>query len=496
MLKIVHIFNCADLTCEYTSIVEQIQASNPAPSKETMDSLFEKQDEHAEDARPADGVVRPPRELVRSRIYPYKYSINVPKCTKHLQNGDRQAALLPEGPHQRADPSTLKELKQQQEAVLFEGLIDSHSMPKEGREDFGSFDSLKGEELTRAIFADAFRQEDNTLQNLLPQRIIVCHRIAREFARNLLDMSPDEMLHEKSDRAFDPWHSPNYVVEATTATQKRQQNKAVLGKIDRLIEQSKRYGWEVWTDLGARYPEKMEGACLLPPPVPHRWKNADGSVMDDYDPGNRDHDPVLHAWMDVISCIVQHLYIDSGSVDRPDLGHEGLQGVLDYSLVRIAFPSPLEIMSWEVMLVEEVLQVMVSKGIPHTREWIKRRYGMQPHETLAMTKSASVIAKQLALRDVEEDKAIAILRVEDALRRAKNALDLRAEARLMQILAIIQGLNRSSGEDRLEEFVQIVRSTAQQQSNKELPMPEIPANLPGEDLLEPIDVSAHNIKGD
>ena len=371
------------------------------------------------------------------------------------------------------------------------------------------------QEVTRRIINQVFYEPDATLEDLTPHRIRVAHRLVREMARHRGYIRPDEMLIEALEPAyvppaedestieidneeteaevsttnslvFDRWLYPEHY-QKPPYDQKNPHMRLFLNVVQLMLDAeeinpsylpfqwvAKTVKFEIEPDTFQEeqrwFPHHYPGVALLPPGIPYPFILADGTIRKDYDCQNPSHDPALHAYIKIIKALSEALYIDLGSLEDPDSGRYGLAGLFEPSTIRQAFPSRVQMMTWESLLVDETLDNIVRDGMPKANRLLQDRYGYQSIEAQQFLKMAKAKAAYLASGDSEEDRGVMILRLEDAARRARESLDIRAELAALKNLAIVQGLSRVDPQDAMSDFVSIVKNMSGRPSE----MPRLP----------------------
>lgn len=210
---------------------------------------------------------------------------------------------------------------------------------------------------------------------------------------------------------------------------------------------------------------------IAPPPVPAEWL-ADRQAIEAYDPSDPEDDPELHRWARHFSEIARTLNIGEGSTDAPRMGQRGLRGLSDPQWCRLLFPTRTEILAFEEYLVNRTLEVLVegedplgqgissaSGGSPiGTRGamvFLTRKYGLLPREAQGIISMARDRGKERADGDLEQNRAMMVLRLESFIARIRqiNFADTRSELMALKQLAIVQGLAKADVQDDLAEIL-------------------------------------------
>ncbi len=276
---------------------------------------------------------------------------------------------------------------------------------------------------SREVWARAFMEEKLTLEDLLPYRIRAAWRIVREMGRLKGLVADDEGLDCILGISPDPWAEP-----------------CGFGTDDT----------EMYSRLNGDVARSLVMLPLLPPAM-------DDTPCEGYNPRTDDR---LHQYMATIHFISLYLHIERGSRLDPAQGRYGLYGIEDPSLIRLSFPSRLQILAWEDMIVEEAFRCMAEDGQAAAEEFLHDTYGLRSFETLSLIKLAKCKARKRLENDLEEDRAIMIYRLDEVARRAKTGMDLRTELGALKQMALVMGLGRSDPEDSLRDMIDVVARVA------------------------------------
>lgn len=287
------------------------------------------------------------------------------------------------------------------------------------------------------LWRRAFAREEATLEELHPYRIRVAWRFAREISRLRGIVSDDESLLEALSKddfgGRDPW------TEETGFTPTNRGGTASLTKrVLQLLTHD--------PDLDTR---NDKGLGLLPPRAP--------DDLVDYDPYM---DSKLLRFIAACELMRGYLAIDQGSKNDPDQGRYGTVGLLNPAYCRLLWPSRTQIIAWEELLIEETTQSYIEDGYQHTRHHLRDEHGLTKHEVTALIKIARTHTRVRTDGDIEEERSLHILRLENLARRAKEALDLRTELAAMKQIAQVVGLGRTDPEDTLKDFMSVIDSVS------------------------------------
>lgn len=311
--------------------------------------------------------------------------------------------------------------------------------------------------ITQETFAKSFANAQLTLEDLSGYRIKVAWRIVREIGKHQGRLLPDEPIVkgvEPDSINPDPWEIPEPFERSNNPEISRDLWPEV---IDCLIKAEtldddllySRYD----ADKGA--PRIYPGLALLPPPVPSRWITEDGQIAANYDPYE---DRALLAYVEMVRAITRRLYVEQGSLADPDGGRFGLIGMLEPEWVRMCFPTRLQIIAWEELLVEETLRYLVQGGEIHARKKLVEQHGLHGRELKTLLRLAYQLANEIVNGDTEDARALMVLRLNAYVQRAQDALDLKAELNGLKTLSVVQGLSAERQDDFLEQMVDAVKS--------------------------------------
>lgn len=327
--------------------------------------------------------------------------------------------------------------------------------------------------------AQAFGREAMTLADTEAYRTQAIYRIIREIAISTGRCGANEPLSNaiKIDPSRpDPWQAPmdKYVPSGSTFV--------CGGLVDALRTAAYLDDEHLAWYIEPRYDDETgetkptialgSGLPLMPPPPPLYNYDEDGKLKQDvYDP---QEDPGLLCYINALRSVADYLRIPDGTSAEPNRGYLSLMGVYTPSLIRLAMPSPGQLMSWEEAIVKETLEVMVSgkvhreddgdapslKRISNVRTYLSETYGLQAFEADAMVHMARDMAKKLTESSMEEEKGMMLLRLDAYMNRAREALDLKAEMNAMKQIAMITGLTKQEGDQTAKDFIDVVRKVA------------------------------------
>ena len=287
----------------------------------------------------------------------------------------------------------------------------------------------------RMLYQRAFLRPNLSFSDLAPYRVRVAYRWVREAAVLKSLVHEDQLLADALlGGREDPWHDGN--VGAAPPRSSWSQLRADV--VDLLNGD-----------------EENIGVPLLPPAVPEDCRDEDGLAREDYNPKI---DREYMRWIKTFERVTTYLGVMRGSAENPDEGRYGMYGMLDPHSLRLAFPSPVQIMTWEEMLVRECWNHMVAGGQRSVEATLRDTYGLHDQEIGRLVRLARAHGQMAFSTDIEADRALICARLEDlALRCREGVPDERAELQCYKALALIRGVTRSEVDDFTKEVTAIVR---------------------------------------
>ena len=309
------------------------------------------------------------------------------------------------------------------------------------------------QKLVEHTFKLAWSEPHFTLEDLLPYRIKIAQRLIRQMSRMRGYLESDAQMMELSAQQ---WMVPSPIRKTSGLNG----FLAVSDDVRMIFDRSEKHLTDkfqtpVLSDDGKI--QFIPGLALMPPPVPMRFRDeTTGTVLPDYDP---DQDTNLVLYCRLLSVVAEEMHISAGAKWDKNLGRYGLMGLLDPKTVRLAMPSRLQMIAWETMLLDEFLDKIVEEGIRSGSTTIMEKYGFGRQEINSLLKMAKAIAKQRPESDIEEDRGLMILRLEDLIKRSKDALDLRVETVALKQMAIVQQLNTEQSAT-MSDFIRVIGSVS------------------------------------
>lgn len=196
-------------------------------------------------------------------------------------------------------------------------------------------------------------------------------------------------------------------------------------------------------------------SALLPPHPPDEWR--DGSKdASYYDPAS---DVELCAFTDRIGVLSRRL-----GIGQRKEGRLGLAPLLDLPMVRVAWPTPREIMAYESVIVDEATQALLAHGTLGARREMMKLHGFTEDEVQSLLALARRVMRGIRNgADSDGDKAAMIARLEDLAARCRQNLDLRAELMVYKTMSVVQGLTKTQGtEEDVDDMVDVAGEIAKE----------------------------------
>ncbi len=276
----------------------------------------------------------------------------------------------------------------------------------------------------RKILGGAFAREVALAdpEILYPLGLRVAYRLTKEFARHLNIAGHDHALSELNP---DFWSVP--LVRRKIPGRPSHMCDAVL-------------------DICSKAEGLLQKGLMLSPPTSTN--------------GTRGH---LELWHEAMAALVYHLNIPAGSKADPDYGGLGL-----YYLVEHGWPSRNDLLMYESILIDEVIDEIVVNGQRKATQHLRERHGYRDSDIRGLLRMAKTVIRDSAVSDVEEERALMALKLEQLQQRAKTALDLRTELGVLKQASIVLGITRAEPESDMDAFTRTVKRVAND-SQKQLP---------------------------
>ena len=286
-------------------------------------------------------------------------------------------------------------------------------------------------EWIKAVFAAGRIEPSQTLiEENLPHRIMAMWRIVRATAVIKGITSEDETLDSSTEQSPSPWTSPFHPIDTPMrgAALRRQRATKLL-----------------------TYHAAGAGLPLLPP---------------------RDDDEALRRW-----CYASSLIAADLGIETTPTGRLGLQGLLTPILAAQCDVTDGHVIAFEELIVSAAMTLMLDHGERATISHFREEYGFTRKECIGVIRVAKSTAMEHSAASIEEKRAVAEMRLESIISRAKETLDTGTEMSALKELGKIQGLTRTEPENQAMEFAAVVRRVSKRQD----------AEILGEDEMKLLD---------
>lgn len=124
------------------------------------------------------------------------------------------------------------------------------------------------------------------------------------------------------------------------------------------------------------------------------------------------------------------------------------------------WPTADLLIEYENILIDDTLAMLIDDGARNTANIYKDKYGLLDHEARGLIKLARIEARNRMEAELDEDRAVLSMRLEDLIARSRESLDLRVELGAIKQLAIVIGVTRSEPSDAMSEFANVIRKVA------------------------------------
>lgn len=155
--------------------------------------------------------------------------------------------------------------------------------------------------------------------------------------------------------------------------------------------------------------------------------------------------------------IITHLSDCLGMSGINQSDRYGLAGILDYHTCRMAFPSYYSVIKWENFLIRSTLKTISTQSLLTTYDHLETEYGFTEQEAKDLIQLTRIKAAEFTEEDIEDAKALAILKLDEISGAAADSLDVRAQIAALKNKALIQGLTADTGDNTMKEFLRIAQ---------------------------------------
>jgi hypothetical protein len=147
-------------------------------------------------------------------------------------------------------------------------------------------------------------------------------------------------------------------------------------------------------------------------------------------------------------------------------------------LVRLTWPTPMELIEYEDAMLQQIRTTFVKKGEQAAEMYCRDLLGYTRWESSRMIGLVQSLIAQRASEPIAVSKALAVERLEDVARRAAEAMDLRAELMAIKTQAVVQGVARAEIEDETTTLRNVAKALPPVSREKE-EMPQLPSEIDG-----------------
>ena len=315
---------------------------------------------------------------------------------------------------------------------------------------FGAFDPVAAAESEQeAIRQRKLRREiriaqikagidtEVTIGEVSGYRTICCYRMVRELARIKGQIGAEEALCDTNI-----FNSPQYVESGLTKGN--------------------------WTEVGAEPIYRAREKTLEPLKEAIRELETYSQEPIPYEPPLKEgQEELLESFVYIMEELSDSLFLQRGSTVIPDYGILGTKGLFSSKLVGLIWPSRHELVTFEELLIEELIDVFVKKGEISARSHLMTKYGFLQHEATEIMHLAVRKTKDRVISDQETVRAKMILRLDHVVQEARESCDIRAELTGYRLLADITGLRNEVEDDAIEGIVQTIRSLKEKRESRE-----------------------------
>lgn len=301
----------------------------------------------------------------------------------------------------------------------------------------------------RGVIESAFYRGSLRIEDTVSERTLLAWRITREMCRHLGLLAGGESLSTAllpTPANLDPWTHPTLPPHYHP---EREHSKAILEcGVPEVLGDLEAFEQDIpdkseWLKMGAD--SRAPGIGPLPPNLPGT-------------------SPVFKFWLKQADRIARFLCLSQGSPIQQDLAEVALPQLLTET--HRAWPTRGQIVAFEEIVVNHTIEMLSSQSQWSVMREINARFGLMRHEQKMLLETARATLLGITMYDVDEARALMIVRLENFMERSKQAMDLRAELAGMKQMAQIQGLTRTETGDLISDFTNIVHSVSTTQDNR------------------------------
>ncbi len=288
--------------------------------------------------------------------------------------------------------------------------------------------NIEDNETIRMFWKAAFREPEISLEHTFPYRLLSGWRIVREMAYLKGYVEVDELLGDSRELS-----KPNYWFR----------EGPIMFQRESVVRGSN------WCVAG-----ELRHLPLLPPLCKTK-----ADVRN------------LISYIRAAQKIITYLKINISSSD-PNQRRFGTQGFDDPRMIHSCFPGRLQIIEAERMLVDNALRKVLDDGQLKARDWVIEEYGITPYEAQTVIRIARNQAKKRLDGDIEEEKGLLMMKIEDLAQRARGRFDLRTELQALKMIYHAAGMGRAEIKDVLSEFIGAVKKVEREPAST-IPAPQV-----------------------
>jgi len=167
-------------------------------------------------------------------------------------------------------------------------------------------------------------------------------------------------------------------------------------------------------------------------------------------------------------CAAVEAVADDLGLARARRGPDCLRLLLDPALAPLVPVSVRQVNRLEELLIDQAQRVLFRHGERGVMDHFRSQYGLGRKECLGLVRLARADALQYGRSSVEDDRALMVAQLKDYVDRSRDALNLDGEMKGLRELARVQGLTRTEPEDKMSEFLGVVRRVSGRQDALQL----------------------------
>lgn len=296
------------------------------------------------------------------------------------------------------------------------------------------------------VFGQAFQESQMSIRDAHPYRIRMAWRIIRQMTAALGILESDQPLatlgfpqdgYASPDEQDAAWNRPHQIPSRRPPTTSMRHWSEQVSNMVEAQGLSQEYHYCEWCRQTKTW-IKIPGFGLLPPPIPFSFLASDGTTSARY---TTDQDWNLRLYCEAIfeiSCCLQV----GGPGEHQQENKLGMLGMDEPRVVRGIFPTVYEILTYEELLLSDTADFLANNSLRATKKRILRERGFLPEEINQIMDAVAARIREDQSMDLDTLKALHVHRLEEALQRARESLNMGEETKLLKQLALVQGINR------------------------------------------------------